>query len=153
LILSVPRQANPEAKTDALVEFVDLYPTLAEICDLPAPAKTEGISLLPLLQKPNRPWKTAVFSQYPRSFQGNRHRKHGDLMGYAVRTERHRYIEWRNWKTGTVEARELYDHKTDPNETKNLAKEASEKENLKQLQQTLRSGWRAALPTKSKEPK
>ena len=153
LILSVPSQANPEAKTDALVEFVDLYPTLAEICDLPAPAKTEGISLLPLLQKPKRPWKTAVFSQYPRSFQGNRHRKHGDLMGYAVRTQRHRYVEWRNWKTGTVEARELYDHKTDPNETKNLAKEASEKENLKQLQQTLRSGWRAALPTKSKEPK
>ena len=74
-------------------------------------------------------------------------------MGYAVRTERHRYIEWRNWETGTVEARELYDHKTDPNETKNLAKEASEKENLKQLQQTLRSGWRAALTTKSKEPK
>ena len=67
-------------------------------------------------------------------------------MGYAIRTERHRYVEWRNWKTGTVQSRELYDHKTDPNETKNLAKEPVEKENLKRLQQTLHDGWKAALP-------
>jgi arylsulfatase A-like enzyme len=148
LILSVPGQANLGAQTDALVEFVDLYPTLAEICGLKAPAKVEGISLLPLLQKPDRPWKTAAFSQYPRSFKGNRHRKHGDLMGYTVRTDRYRYVEWRNWKTGAVQARELYDHQTDPNEIKNLAKEPTEKENLKQLQQTLQSGWKAALPQK-----
>ena len=148
LILSVPGQTNPGVKTNALAEFVDLYPTLAQICGLTAPAKTEGVSLLPLLEKPNRPWKTAAFSQYPRSFQGNRHRKHGDLMGYAVRTERHRYVEWRNGKTGTMEARELYDHQTDPNETKNLAKEAAQEENLKRLQQTLQSGWKAALPEK-----
>mgnify|MGYP003746506975 CR=1 FL=1 len=153
LILSVPGQANPGAKTDALVEFVDLYPTLSEICGLEAPANTEGISLLPLLEKPERPWKTAAFSQYPRSFQGNRHRKDSDIMGYAVRTRGHRYVEWRNSKTGTVEARELYDHETDPNETKNLAKEPAQEENLKRLQQTLQSGWKAALPTKSKESK
>jgi len=181
LILSVPGKTQPSLKTDALVEFVyplvhgtqvvfddglkidalvefvDLYPTLAQICGLPAPAKMEGISLLPLLEKPDRPWKTAAFSQYPRSFQGNRHRKHGDLMGYAVRTERHRYVEWRNWKSGDIQARELYDHKTDPNEIKNLAKEAAQEENLKRLQQTLQqtlqSDWKAALPTKSKEPK
>ena len=148
LVLSVPGQVNPGEKTDALVEFVDLYPTLAETCGLTAPAKMEGISLLPLLEKPDRPWKTAAFSQYPRSFQGNRHRKHGDLMGYAVRTDRHRYVEWRDWKKATIQARELYDHTTDPNETKNLAKEPAQKENLKQLQQILQSGWKAALPTK-----
>lgn len=148
LILSVPGQAHRGVKTDALVEFVDLYPTLVQTCGLPAPAKTEGISLLPLLQKPDRPWKTAVFSQYPRSFQGNRHRKHGDLMGYATRTDRYRYVEWRNWKTGAVQARELYDHETDPEEIKNLAKETAQEENLKQLQQTLQSGWKAALPKK-----
>ena len=69
-------------------------------------------------------------------------------MGYAIRTERHRYVEWRNWKTGAVQARELYDHQTDPEETKNLAKETAQEENLKQLQQTLQSGWKAALPKK-----
>ena len=148
LILSVPEQTNPGAKTDALVEFVDLYPTLAQICGLAAPAKVEGISLLPLLEKPERPWKTAAFSQYPRSFRGNRHRKHGDLMGYAIRTESHRYVEWRNWETGKVQALELYDHQTDPNEIKNLAKEAAQEENLKQLQKILNDGWKAALPEK-----
>ena len=153
LILSVPGQTNPGAKTDALVEFVDLYPTLAQICGLPAPAKVEGISLLPLLQKPDRLWKTAAFSQYPRSFKGNRHRKHGDLMGYAARTKRHRYVEWRNWKTGAIESRELYDHQSDPHETKNLAKKPDQKENLKRLQQILQAGWKAALPPKSKEAK
>ena len=148
LILSVPEQTNPGAKTDALVEFVDLYPTLAQTCGLPTPARAEGISLLPLLEKPERPWKTAAFSQYPRSFKGNRHRKHGDLMGYAIRTESHRYVEWRNWETGKVQASELYDHQTDPNEIKNLAKEAAQEENLKQLQKILNDGWKAALPEK-----
>jgi hypothetical protein len=47
-----------------------------------------------------------------------------------------------------MEDRELYDHETDPNETKNLAKEPAQDENLKQLQQTLQSGWKAALPKK-----
>ncbi len=37
-------------------------------------------------------------------------------MGYAVRTARYRYVEWREWKSGTIEARELYDHEGDPNE-------------------------------------
>jgi len=148
LILSIPGKTQLGAKTDALVEFVDLYPTLAQICGLPAPARSEGISLLPLLEKPERPWKTAAFSQYPRSFQGNRHRKDGDIMGYAVRTQRHRYVEWRNGKTGKVQARELYDHQTDPNETKNLANEPDQKENLERLQQTLQSGWKGALPNK-----
>ena len=148
LILSVPGQTKTGIKTDALVEFVDLYPTLAQTCGLPAPAKTEGISLLPLLEKPNRPWKSAVFSQYPRAFKGNRHRKHGDLMGYAVRTDRHRYVEWRNWNTDVVQARELYDHEKDHDENKNLAKEAAQYENLEQLQLILRSGWQAALPEK-----
>jgi len=148
LILSVPGQAHRGAQTDALVEFVDLYPTLAQICGLAAPDKVEGISLLPLLEKPGRPWKSAVFSQYPRSFQGNRHRKHGDLMGYAVRTERHRYIEWRNWKTGSIQARELYDHANNPNETRNLAKETAQAENIKHLNKILQSGWKAALPKK-----
>jgi iduronate 2-sulfatase len=109
--------------------------------------------LLPLLKKPDRPWKTAAFSQYPRSFQGNRHRKDGDIMGYAIRTQRHRYVEWRNGKTGKVQARELYDHQTDPNETKNLAKKSDQKEQLEHLQQILQSGWKAARPNKKKEPK
>jgi hypothetical protein len=69
-------------------------------------------------------------------------------MGYAVRTDRHRYVEWRNWNTDVVQARELYDHEKDHDENKNLAKEDAQYENLEQLQQILRSGWKAALPEK-----
>ena len=41
-------------------------------------------------------------------------------MGYAIRTDRYRYVEWRDWETGEVEARELYDENEDPGETRNL---------------------------------
>ncbi|MBN2580964.1 MAG: sulfatase [Pirellulales bacterium] len=121
LIISVPGQAQPGAKSDALVEFVDVYPTLVDVCGLKTPAGLEGVSLKPLLSDPDRPGKEAVFSQYPRARKGHRHRSHGDIMGYAVRTDRYRYVEWREWKTGKAVARELYDHQKDPDETRNVA--------------------------------
>jgi arylsulfatase A-like enzyme len=71
LILSTPemrRQAsvNDEGKTtNALVELIDIYPTLAELAGLPIPDSLEGTSLVPLLHQPNKQWKTAVFSQFP----------------------------------------------------------------------------------------
>ena len=64
------RSVASRVKTNALVEFVDVYPTLADICGLDAPQGVEGISLKPLLTEPNQPWKRAVFSQYPRCSQG-----------------------------------------------------------------------------------
>ena len=65
-ILSVPGMKNAGKHTDALVEFVDIYPTLAELAGLPLPGHLEGTSFRPVLDDPNRPWKTAAFSQYPR---------------------------------------------------------------------------------------
>lgn len=52
-------------KTDALVELVDMYPTLSELAGLPLPKHLEGQSFAPLLDNPNQEWKKAVFSQYP----------------------------------------------------------------------------------------
>ncbi|MDB4676836.1 sulfatase, partial [bacterium] len=89
LIVSVPGQKQSGLKSAALVEFVDVYPTLADICELDAPQGVEGISFKPLLTNPDQPWKRAAFSQYPRAYNGNRHRGHGDFMGYAVRTNRY----------------------------------------------------------------
>lgn len=144
LIVAAPDHPNPGAKTKALVELVDLYPTLADLCDLrPAPG-VEGSSMKPLLQDPTRPWKTAVFSQYPRSFKSNRHRRHGDIMGYTLRTATHRYVEWREWKTRKVVARELYDHSTDPDEMINSA--AKNPGLIKLLSIKMKAGWKAALP-------
>jgi iduronate 2-sulfatase len=146
LILSVPGQPNAGARCDALVEFVDVYPTLAEACGLDVPGGLEGVSMMPLLDDPGRPWKRAAFSQYPRNKKKNRHNGHGDIMGYAVRTNRYRYVEWRDWKTGEIVARELYDSARDPGEMKNLAPNPSFRETVDELSKLLRAGWRAALP-------
>jgi arylsulfatase A-like enzyme len=148
LILAVPGKLRSGARTDALVEFVDLYPTLTEVCGLPLPRGLEGISLLPLLDQPNRAWKTAVFSQYPRARNGSRHRGHGDIMGYAVRTNRYRYVEWRPWDSPQVVAAELYDHASDAHETLNVVGENDHAAAVKELEGILAQGWKSALPVK-----
>jgi arylsulfatase A-like enzyme len=80
LILSVPGQNPANAKTDALVELVDIYPTLCELAHLPLPDGLEGTSLAPLLENPTKPFKSAAFSQYPR-------RENDAVMGYSIRTD------------------------------------------------------------------
>jgi uncharacterized sulfatase len=89
-----------------IVEFVDIYPTLADLCGLPAPANLEGTSFKPLLNDPNLPWKKMAFTQVQR----------GSIAGHSVRTERWRYTEWDGVRQGV----ELYDHNTDPGEYYNL---------------------------------
>ncbi len=146
LILSVPGQPNAGAASDALVEFVDVYPTLVEACGLEMPEGLEGISMMPLIENPARTWKRAAFSQYPRDSESNRHKGHGDIMGYALRTERYRYVEWREWETGKVVARELYDHSQDADEMMNIAANPEHKSIVQDLSRTLTAGWKAALP-------
>ncbi len=146
LIVSVPGQAPVGTTTNALVEFVDVYPTLADICGLDAPDGVEGISFKPLLARPDQPWKFAAFSQYPRARSGSRHRGNGDIMGYAVRTHRYRYVEWREWESKQVVARELYDHDSDLHETRNVATLPKHAEAIRELAELLDSGWKSALP-------
>ncbi len=143
LVMSVPGQKVKGKTTDALVEFVDIYPTLAKVCGLPEPDGVEGHSLAPLLDDPVRPWKAAAFSQYPR---GGKHT--GPLMGYAIRTDRYRYVEWRKRGGGEVVARELYDHRFDPEEGRNVAGDASNEEVIDMLAKRLAAGWRENDPPK-----
>lgn len=146
LIVSVPGQARTGVKSNALVEFVDVYPTLADICGLDAPPGVEGISLKPLLTNPEQAWKRAVFSQYPRTRSGSRHRGHGAIMGYAVRTQRYRYVEWQDWDSKQIVARELYDHDADPHESRNVAAETKHGETMRELAAILKSGWKSVRP-------
>jgi arylsulfatase A-like enzyme len=120
---------------------VDIYPTLAEVCGLPAPAGVEGHSFAPLLDDPARPWKGAAFSQYPRGGKDT-----GPLMGYAARTDRYRYVEWRKKGTTEVVARELYDHTADPNEDRNVADDPAITGVVEQHAKTLAAGWQANAP-------
>jgi len=145
LILAAPgiKTAAPAGgfpATTALVEFVDIYPTLCELAGLPLPPHLQGVSLKPLLENPARPWKSAAFSQYPRSHEGT------PLMGYALRTDRYRYVEWRHRQTGAPVNYELYDHATDPAENQNIAGRPENAELLQQLAAQLKAGWEAARP-------
>jgi iduronate 2-sulfatase len=127
------------AKSPGLVECVDIYPTLVELCGFSPPAALEGASMAPLLSEPSRPWKQAAFSQFPRPFVPKRA---GDGMGYSVRTERYRYTEWRI-PGQPRNAIELYDHEKDPCETVNIAGFPENRSLVAQLHKTLQDGWRA----------
>ncbi|MEL7335326.1 MAG: sulfatase, partial [Planctomycetota bacterium] len=65
LLIWSPKMKTRGEGTDALVELVDLFPTLCDLADVTPPPTLEGHSFAPLLDHPNRPWKTAAFSQYP----------------------------------------------------------------------------------------
>jgi iduronate 2-sulfatase len=132
LVLSPPRCAAAGKKTSALVEFVDIYPTLCELCGLPIPDGLEGTSMAPLLKAPDQPWKVAAFSQYPR----------GKVMGYSMRTDRYRYTEWAEPGNEPVGV-ELYDHKTDPGENANVAARPENKALAARLSKMLHEGWKA----------
>jgi iduronate 2-sulfatase len=137
LLISVPGQEKRGAKTDALVEFVDIYPSLAELAGLPLTEGLEGISFVPLIKDPTQPWKQAAFSQYPR--------EGGKIMGYTMRTDRYRYTEWQN-KSREAVAVELYDHQSDPRETKNAADTPENAATMKALAAQLKAGWQASKP-------
>lgn len=110
------------ARTDSLVEMLDLFPTLVDLAGLPAPTGLEGSSLAPILADPSVSVKPAAFTQHPRPAYPDRNpKKQPDAMGYSVRTAGWRYTEWRNWETGAVEAVELYDHRAGGPELRNQA--------------------------------
>lgn len=97
-------------------EHLNIYPTLAEMCELQGvPANLQGRSLVPLLQNPDAPW------DHPSVTQVTRRNESGPRMGYSVRTERYRYTMW----TGGADGEELYDYQEDPRELKNLANDSS----------------------------
>ena len=133
LIVAAPG-LSAGAHANGLVEFVDVYPTLAELAGLKPPKELEGLSFAPLLREPGRAWKSAAFSQYPRP----------GLMGYTMRTDRYRLTRWvRLDDPSHVEAVELYDHQADPDENRNVAEDPAHAEALKALTAQAEAGWRA----------
>ena len=141
LIIRVPGQQP--GRTKALVEFVDIYPTLCELCGLSLDDGLEGHSFAPLLEDPARPWKSAAFSQYQRVIPG--YGKIARGMGYSMRTDRYRFTEWLVPDTD-FRAYELYDHQSDPDENISLAAAAEHKPLVDRLKKKLHAGWKAAGP-------
>lgn len=129
LMISVPGMTSAGARTSALVELIDLYPTMVDLAGFPVPEGLEGESLRPQLIDPAAPGRAAALTQGPQPF----YTRSWEAMGYGLRTERFRYIEWRCLASGAILERELYDHETDPDELHNLAPSADYTEALEGL--------------------
>lgn len=117
------RQAG--IKTNALVENVDIFPTIAEASGLQLP-KMDGQSLITLLDAPDMKWDDAAYSLFTR----------GPFMGVTVTDGEWRYTEWRDAKTQDLKFSELYDHRTSEVASKNVSgqkKYLSLEQNLKKL--------------------
>ncbi|WP_371193820.1 sulfatase [Glaciecola sp. SC05] len=121
LIFSVPgKQANQQ--TDALTEFVDIFPTLCDLLGIPKPEQLQGESVAKLLDDPEEHKNTVAFIQW----QG----------GTTMFTERYAYTEWFD-KNGVFETNMLFDHKNDGDENVNLAQNPEHKTLISQLSEAL----------------
>jgi arylsulfatase A-like enzyme len=109
------------------VEFVDVYPTLAEVCGLPVPDGLGGDSLKQFLENPDAPATDVAISQYPKSAPD------GPVMGYSIRDSRYRATFWRERNGAKIVATELYDEQDDPDETVSLADRPEHKDLLESL--------------------
>jgi uncharacterized sulfatase len=123
LMIYDPAGKSNGKTSDRPVELVDLYPTLADLCGLPAPAGAEGKTLRPLLEDPKAARDAPAFTQVT----------HGQVMGRSVRTQRWRYTEW----DGGAKGVELYDHDADPKEYKNFATDPAHAETVAELKKLL----------------
>jgi uncharacterized sulfatase len=125
LVVSAPWLGLAGAVCRRTVELVALYPTLVELCGLPAVTGLAGSSLLPLLRSPESDWEEPAFTFLRR----------GQVLGASLRTERFRYTEWDQGRQGA----ELYDHQNDPGETRNLAAQATHARTVGRLRPLLRT--------------
>ena len=114
--------------TERVVEDLDLYRTLADLCGLPRPEGIEGRSLAPLLRNPKTPWSYPAFAVV--QFQGK--------FGESVRTERWHYVEWDEGRAGSM----LLDALSDPYEMKNLASDPARSRTVLEMKSLLKQ-----LPT------
>ena len=119
LIISVPGMSAAGQSTESLAELLDLFPTLCDLAKIDQPDFVDGTSLRPVLHDPKVTVNEAAYSQYYRNHEGK------SYMGYAMRTSTYRFVEWRDFNTGVVTARELYDHRENSTESVNLIDEAS----------------------------
>ncbi|OYW75387.1 MAG: hypothetical protein B7Z37_13595 [Verrucomicrobia bacterium 12-59-8] len=138
LILVPPQAKHAGSSTQSLVEMVDLFPTITALCAVPDAPGLDGISLVPLLNDPQASVKPAAYTQHPRPPYPDRSpRGSPEVMGVSVRTPTLRYTEWRDYDTGKVVARELYDHTRDEAEMSNVIAKPVAPEALEQARQLL----------------
>lgn len=153
LIIAVPEgEGSRGRECDRIVEFVDLYPTLADLANLPVKQVSSGESLKPLLRNPDANWDNVAYTQVGISrFATPRGMGITELMGYeparqypensmgkSARDERWRYTEWDKGRLGM----ELYDYERDPHELNNLAYDQEYREQVKRFSRLIEDHFR-----------
>ena len=123
LIIVDPRLKTAGQACPRTVEFVDIYPTLVDLCGLAVPPGLEGRSLAPLLKNPTAAWNKPALSLVARE----------SWLGRSIHTERWCYTEWDGGRYGI----ELYDHQADPREMKNLAPDPQHAATVAELREKL----------------
>jgi iduronate 2-sulfatase len=134
MIIDSPGMTTRGRSTNAIVESIDLFPTLADLCGLTPPKELQGRSMAPMLRDPNASIHDAAYTVIQLQQQ----------KGRSVRTDRWRYTEWDNGRAGA----ELYDHASDPREQTNLAKDPAHAATVRELSAMLR----ASAPTTESPP-
>ncbi len=129
MIVRVPGMTKPGSTSQSMVELVDIYPTLAELCGLAAPVDLQGESLVPILKDPAASVKQAAYTVVLRR---------GEEIGHAVNMDRWHYVAWPDG------AEELYDLKNDPDELINLARSAEHEAVLEEMKGRLEEIHRRA---------
>ena len=137
LIVRVPGVTNRKLINNGLVELVDLFPTLAELCSITPPANLQGRSLIPMLRDPAAAGKDYAYTVVRR----------GNALGYAIRFERWRYTEW-----ATPDKAELYDLTTDPREFTNLANQPAQAPVVRRAAQLLARVRESAAQQRGTKP-
>lgn len=145
LLIVAPGVAAQGGVVASPVSHIDLFPTLAELCRVKAPANLQGQSLVPLLKDPaatGRGWAITQVVRGGGARSGNR------FFGYSLRTPRWRYTEWDEGRKG----RELYDHDSDPSEVTNLANNPAHAQSVIELSQQLRLAAKMTFPPSGTTP-
>lgn len=124
MILKAPGKKAGQ-RTEALAEFVDIFPTLCDLAGLPVPGQCQGESLQAVLDNPAIKGKEAVYSQW--------------IKGATVTTQQYAYTEWKH-DNGEVYARMLYDHEADPFENENISEKAENKALVEKMSKMLNEG-------------
>lgn len=121
---------DPEIKggkqTDALIEYIDIYPTLCDLCDLPLPDHLEGESFVPVLKDPMSGGKKRLICRW--------------RSGFSIKTDQYIYTEW-NKSESNIYARMLFNHRVDLDETKNVAFMPQNEELIEALSAELHENW------------
>jgi iduronate 2-sulfatase len=148
MLIVAPGVAQAGAAAATPVSQVDLFPTLTELCGIPAPKNLQGQSLVPILKDPSAKGRGWAITQVVRGAVGRAGKAAAQgaagkrFFGYSLRTSRWRYTEWDEGKQG----RELYDHETDPEELKNLANDPAHAATVADLSANLRVAAKGTFP-------